>query len=197
MYETLMRPHEVSQIPSLKSVRQVSEELKGMAVRREERRLRQIATSAASRTKRKRQDDSDQLDLVEAQEDTLLKRVKTAEEDGKPLTTSEVGAETRRGDNDNVVGVNTSESTNLTLATDPEAVTDPIQFLAGGEMNPNRWVGPTIAGEPGATGDDNGGNRHLNVSKVFPEVRGHTSYLTFACLVAFPWGATPSAVGTP
>lgn len=194
MYETLMRPHEVSQIPPLKSVRQVGEELKDMAVRREERRLRQIASSAASRTKRKREEAGDQSDLGEAQEDASLKRVKTNEgEDGRTSTTK-AGAEIRTRDDDNDVGIDTNKNTNLNFATDPGAATNQIEYsdsLAEGETKPNQRVGFSNVSEPTAIGSDSGSDRHLNVSKVFPEVRGHTSYLTFACLVPFPSDATP------
>lgn len=193
MYETLMRPHEVNQIPSLKSVHQVGEELKEMAVRREERRLRQIASSSASKAKRKREEAGEELDYSEVQEDASLKRVKTDEaEDGKTFTTS-VGAEIRKSGDDNVVGVNTNESTNFNVATDPEPVIDQIQYsdgLAGGQTSPNRRVGSANVTQPAAVGSDTGSGSHLNVSKVFPEVRGHTSYLTFACLVPFPPDAT-------
>ena len=192
MYETLMRPHEVNQVPSLKSVRQVGEELKDMAVRREERRLRQIASSAASRAKRKREEAGDEPELDEVQEDSSLKRVKTGGEEDKTSTT-EVVAEIRTSDNDNVVGVSTNESINLNFATDPEAAIRPIQYsdgLVGGQMSPNRRVGSANVSEPTSIGSDSGRGGDLNVSKVFPEVRGHTSYLTFACLVPFPSDAT-------
>jgi tRNA (adenine57-N1/adenine58-N1)-methyltransferase len=43
MYETLQRPHDVSQIPALPSVREAAEKLKQSEQRREEKRLRQIA----------------------------------------------------------------------------------------------------------------------------------------------------------
>ena len=193
MYETLMRPHEVSQIPSLKSVRQVGEELKDMAVRREERRLRQIASSAASRAKRKREEDGDELDLGEVQEDASLKRVKTSEGDGGKPSPTKVGAEIRIGDDDNDGGVNTNASTNLNFATGPEAANDPIEYsdgLAGGRTRPNRRVGSADANGSGSVSGDVGSGGRLNVSKVFPEVRGHTSYLTFACLAPFPSDAT-------
>lgn len=194
MYETLMRPHEVSQVPSLKSVRQVGEELKDMAVRREERRLRQIATSAASRAKRKREEAGDESDLGEVQEDASLKRIKTSEGEGGNILTTKVGAEIRKDDDDNDGGVNPSPSTNLILATNPEVATDQIEYsngLAGGLTKPNRRVGSANASGSGFIDGDNTDDRRLNVSKVFPEVRGHTSYLTFACLVPFPSDATP------
>jgi len=193
MYETLMRPHEVTQVPLLKSVRQVGEELKDMAVRREERRLRQIASSAASRAKRKREEAGDELDLGEVQEDASLKRVKTGEEDGGENSTTEVGAEIRIGDDDYDDGVKANASTNLNFATDPEAATNPIEYydrLAGERVRPNRSVGSADIDGPNSIGGDSGSGGQLNVSKVFPEVRGHTSYLTFACFVPFPSDAT-------
>lgn len=189
MYETLMRPHEVTQMPLLKSVRQVGEELKDMAVRREERRLRQIASSAASRAKRKREEAGDELGLGEMLEDASLKRVKTGEGDGGDISTTNVGAEIRIDDDDYDDGVKANASTNLNLATDPEAATDPIEYsdrLAGERVRSNRRVGSADINRPNSIGGDGGSGGQLNVSKVFPEVRGHTSYLTFACLVPFP-----------
>jgi len=191
MYETLMRPHEVSQIPSLKSVRQVGEELKDMAVRREERRLRQVASSAASRAKRKREEAGDEVDLGGVQEDASLKRVKTNEGKDGDTSAAKIGAEIR---DDNDDGVNNNASTNLNFATDPEAATDPIEYsdgLAGGWERPDQRVGSANVNESNSIGGGSGSGQHLNVSKVFPEVRGHTSYLTFACLVPFPSDATP------
>ena len=189
-----MRPHEVTQIPLLKSVRQVGEELKDMAVRREERRLRQIASSAASRAKRKREEAGDELGLGEVQEDASLKRVKTDEGDGGETSATKVGAEIRIDDEDYDDGVKTNASTNLNFATDPEVATDPIEYsdrLAGEGVRPNRRVGSADINGPNSIGGDSGSGGQLNVSKVFPEVRGHTSYLTFACLVPFPSDATP------
>jgi len=193
MYETLMRPHEVTQMPLLKSVRQVGEELKDMAVRREERRLRQIASSAASRAKRKREEAGNELGLGEVQEDASLKRVKTGEGDGGETSTTNVGAEIRIGDDDYGDTVKANASTNLNPATDPEVATDPIEYsdrLAGEGVRPNRRVGSAGINGSNSIGGDSGSGGQLNVSKVFPEVRGHTSYLTFACLVPFPSDAT-------
>jgi len=194
MYETLMRPHEASQVPPLKSVRQVGEELKDMAVRREERRLRQIASSAASRAKRKREEAGDEPDLDEAQEDSSLKRIKTGEGEGDKTSTAKVGAGIRKGDDDHDGSASSNAGTNLNFATDPEAATDPIEYPdgpAGEGARPNRRVGhDSVNGSNSVSGDDGSGG-HLNVSRVFPEVRGHTSYLTFACLVPFHSDATP------
>lgn len=194
MYETLMRPHEVSQIPSLKSVRQAGEELKDMAVRREERRLRQIASSAASRAKRKREEAGNEQDFDEVQEDPSLKRIKTGEGEGDKSSTANVGAGIRKGDDDHDGSANSNAGANLNFATDPEAATDPIEYLdglAGEGARPNRRVGHDSANGSNSVSGDGGGGGNLNVSRIFPEVRGHTSYLTFACLVPFHSDATP------
>ena len=194
MYETLMRPHESSQLPSLKSVRQAGEALKDMAVRREERRLRQIASSAASRAKRKREEVGDEPNLDDVQEDSSLKRIKTGGGEGDRTSSAKVGTGIRKGDDDHDGSANTNAGANLNFATDPEAATDSIEYpdgLAGEGARPNRRVGHDSVNGSNSVSDDGGGGGHLNVSRVFPEVRGHTSYLTFACLVPFHSDATP------
>jgi tRNA (adenine57-N1/adenine58-N1)-methyltransferase len=127
MYETLIRPHETSQV-SLKSVREVGEHLKLMAERRETKRQRQIAVSRAAKRKR------DEKDL--GVEDGS-KRVKTKEEEAAAAAAG-------------------AESSVVASAVD-------------------------LPKEP--SGDPLIRATNLNVSRAFPEVRGHTSYLTFACLV--------------
>jgi tRNA (adenine57-N1/adenine58-N1)-methyltransferase catalytic subunit len=149
MYETLMRPHETSQISPLKSIREVGDHLKLLAQKREDKRQRQIANSrarnqtahakaeasaAALMTKRKRDDGDDDIPA-----DDGLKRVKTDEED--------VGE-----------------------VDDGLFVPDEAPATQGDSFHS---LPPQTSSNPGA----------LNVSKVFPDVRGHTSYLTFACLV--------------
>jgi tRNA (adenine57-N1/adenine58-N1)-methyltransferase len=54
------------------------------------------------------------------------------------------------------------------------ALADPVNFV----QPENR---SSLSPRPTTTSVHNRGT--LNVSNVFPEVRGHTSYLTFACLV--------------
>ncbi|KAK0202069.1 tRNA methyltransferase complex subunit Cpd1 [Desarmillaria ectypa] len=116
MYETLLRPHDVSQIPALPSIHDAAEKLKRAELRREEKRLKQIAQG--QRTKRKREDDSADPDELE------VKRAKTDD------VTEEISVRT-----------------------------DEI---------PQDLAAP---------------NNKFSVSKVMSEVRGHTSYLTFACLL--------------
>jgi len=142
MYETLIRPHEVNQIPTLLPIGEVSEKLKNAEQKREEKRLRQIANARSNpRGKRKRGDAADG-EIFEAIEDTGNKRVKTDDED-------EVGSR-----------IETSQSV--------EMVSLPDTFSPSGEPQPT---------------DPYTSSTKMNIFKAMPEVRGHTSYLTFACLV--------------
>jgi hypothetical protein len=142
MYETLIRPHEVNQVPTLLPIGEVSEKLKKAEQKREEKRLRQIANARSNpRGKRKRGDAADG-EIIEAVEDTGNKRVKTDDED-------EVGSR-----------IETSQSV--------EMVSLPDTFSPSGEPQPT---------------DPYTSSTKMNIFKAMPEVRGHTSYLTFACLV--------------
>jgi len=142
MYETLIRPHEVNQVPTLLPIGEVSEKLKKAEQKREEKRLRQIANARSNpRGKRKRGDAADG-EIIEAVEDTGNKRVKTDDED-------EVGSR-----------IETSQSV--------EMVSLPDTFSPSGELQPT---------------DPYTSSTKMNIFKAMPEVRGHTSYLTFACLV--------------
>jgi len=140
MYETLIRPHETSQV-SLKSVREVGEHLKLMAEKREAKRQRQIAVSRAAKRKR------DEKDLGV---DDVSKRVKT-EEDEAPAASGEIAV-----------------AASVVKLEEDHSVDTPGPFRA----------------------------TNLNVSRAFPEVRGHTSYLTFACLVPEALYSSPEEAGT-
>jgi tRNA (adenine57-N1/adenine58-N1)-methyltransferase catalytic subunit len=136
MYETLLRPQDVNQISPLPHVAEIGEKLKQSELRREEKRLKQIA---GARMKRKREEYSDEQALDA--NDTTLKRAKT-EEDG------------------------TAENDELGVSIVPEPLQEPMPSPAGTSAPP---PAPPIT--------------KINVSKTIVEVRGHTSYLTFACLL--------------
>jgi len=143
MYETLIRPHEVSQVPSLPAIGEICEKLKKAEHKREEKRLRQIANSRSNPSgKRKRGDGADE-EIIQVAEDTWNKRVKTYDEDD---TGSQIDVETSEANCDHPQSVQIGRS----------------------EVQPTDAYTSTTK---------------INVSKVMPEVRGHTSYLTFACLV--------------
>lgn len=166
MYETLLRPHEVAQLPAPTPIYTIRNKLQLAEVQKEKRRLKQIAASRAKRdltadmsdggtmtqsgSKRKRGSPNDE-DVEENGDSapTAVKRVKTQEVAvGEPETLH------------NIAG---SISSNV----DPK----------GNEKVPTESPSPLIVTQP------------------IKEVRGHTSYLTFACLLPsiFP---TPT-VGRP
>jgi len=134
MYETLIRPQDISVIPKLQSVAAVGERLKQAEKKREEKRQKQIA-EASSRKRKRGEVDSE----PSASNGPEGKRAKT-ESTGKPDRDSATVAEAR-------------------------------------QETADRQAEPFDA-DTGPTEDET-----VVVSKTFPEVRGHTSYLTFACLL--------------
>ncbi|KAH9025398.1 tRNA methyltransferase complex subunit Cpd1 [Lactarius pseudohatsudake] len=81
MYETLLRPHEVTQAPPLPRIDTVSEKLKRLERVREDKRLRQIAASRAHHAEKRKREDS--LARAEPASELESKRPKTvAGDDG-------------------------------------------------------------------------------------------------------------------
>lgn len=136
MYETLLRPHDVKQIPALQPISHISENLKKAEKRREDKRLKQITfgrnrTADDHRPKRKREGGEAEEENVAADLILDAKRAKTEPEEQR---------------------MEIDEST--ATSTPPDPTRDSSEFTAA-----------------------------KIVSKANPEVRGHTSYLTFARLV--------------
>lgn len=157
MYETLLRPHEVSQVPTLQPISTISQKLKQSEKRREEKRIRQIA-AARSRTaeKRKREEvengngeggDGQGEGGPEAEVDSDEKDTKRVKTDNEPVAADVVANSSMQDDTD----VKMDSPTPIQIPiVEVEDTTEPTtQFLA----------------------------------KVMSEVRGHTSYLTFAVLL--------------
>lgn len=127
MFETLLRPQEVHQLPPPPSIDEARERLKQLEHKRELKRHRQMtqAKEQAASTKRKREGEEELHELGADAESSHSKRAKTeSTEEEKAMT-----------------------------------------------------VGATTSTEQAPTLD------RINLSKTMQEVRGHTSYLTFACLL--------------
>src|ERR1700761_7093246 len=58
MYETLLRPHEVTQAPPLPRIDAIADKLKRFERIREDKRLRQIAASRAHQAEKRKREDS-------------------------------------------------------------------------------------------------------------------------------------------
>ncbi|KAJ7845370.1 tRNA methyltransferase complex GCD14 subunit [Mycena olivaceomarginata] len=145
MYETLVRPHDVNQVPPLQSITEVADKLKKAEGVREIKRLRQIAAGQRSHEnphgeKRKWSQEvgyQGELPVAEAEDSGSGKRLKTDDEmnDGTP-----------------------SQNADVSRSLDEPAT---------------QTVHASILAPPAK----------ISVSKAIPEVRGHTSYLTFATLL--------------
>ncbi|TFK52136.1 tRNA methyltransferase complex GCD14 subunit [Heliocybe sulcata] len=146
MYETLIRPQDVTAIPKPQSVASVGERLKQAEKKREEKRQRQIAD--ANNKKRKRGDADSGPPASEGGE-------------GKRVRTESTGAQDR----------------------------DSVIVAEAAQESTDRAVQPGDA-------DVDTAEETVVVSKTFPEVRGHTSYLTFACLLPASLIARATAVPT-
>ena len=168
MYETLIRTHDVSHVPALTPIGEISEKLTQAERKREEKRLKQIATNKRKREGEDLQEQERGHDAEEVDEPSGSKRVKTDEEDtsitdvcAPPDTEPRLMDIEPRGD--------------ASTSMDTEADTGIAAFPTASTSTP-----PALMSGPSHTPA-----KKISVSKVFSEVRGHTSYLTFACLQPF------------
>jgi len=181
MYETLLRPIEVFQIPPLPNIAVVSEKIKISEQKREEKRLRQIAannkaagaggSSATATTsvnaKRKREDaaedldDEDDADEMSAVEGLIASKKKLRTDIGDD------GDDDEEEDGMEEDALPLPEGSGKIEGSDPS----PQPATTTSHQAPSSLTHPSAK---------------INVSKALPEVRGHTSYLTFACLIPIP-----------
>ena len=165
MYETLLRPHEVSQVPHLQPIGAIAEKLKQSERKREEKRLRQIANAVSrSSEKRKREGDSDEQGFLE---ETEHKRAKTEDsESGAGPTGISTVVATQNHELLPSAPSSSIEPTFVPATIDPQSITTAKSIIKSSPATME-----TVPRSPQV------------VSKVMPEVRGHTSYLTFARLL--------------
>ncbi|EIW59167.1 tRNA methyltransferase complex GCD14 subunit [Trametes versicolor FP-101664 SS1] len=158
MYETLLRPHMVEAPPPLEKVGSVSARLQVADARREEKRLRQIANARLGIERRaaKRKADED------------------ADEEGQEGKRARTGGEATEAGGDELV-------------SPEDQARDEAEALAEMHAAP----APPAASTPAAQAVHDAASlevetaepRKITLSKAFPDVRGHTSYLTFAVLL--------------
>ncbi|TDL22160.1 GCD14-domain-containing protein [Rickenella mellea] len=184
MYETLLRPHEVHQIPKLQAVGEISDKLKRAEIQREEKRLKQIASAkkrseALGKGKRKRDGLEDETPTKgdPTMDDAEASKRLRVESDGvdEPMIISE--------DVCDDLTMPEPATTNISSHT-----TEPAIVLTEAKL---REQSEPLHGANSA---------RVTMSKVMYEVRGHTSYLTFALLLpsTFPGSEPPSdCVPTP
>jgi len=160
MYETLLRPLEVTQAPPLPRIDSVAEKLKRLERIREDKRLRQIAASRAHHAeKRKREDSLAPADLADPTSELEFKRPKTEAmiEDSGDVDMNV--AEDPENEDENQDGDGPPARTEV----EAEVVRTPSMPASTSALAP---VAATQV-----------------FSRHSKEVRGHTSFLTFACLL--------------
>ena len=172
MYETLLRPHEVYNYPPLQDITSIGEKLKTAEARREELRLKQIAANRAS---------------ASAAGSTFHSSSSSG-----PTTIRGTAAQKRKREEEEVNGAEEEAVDKMVVVADEQ---DLHPEEEGGEVEPKRVrlddeedvvlddSVPTPIARPTTTSTN--AIVRMGVSKASPEVRGHTSYLTFACLIPF------------
>ena len=165
MYETLLRPHEVAQLPAPIPIQAVRDKLQVAEVQKEERRLKQIAASRAKKDMGMSQGPSTATESGGKRKHGAVNNdaIEEADDGGpspaKKAKTQEVKVEENKHD----------------LASPfPSSVGLERKGLESSPASPSPFL----------------------VTQPIKEVRGHTSYLMFACLVPsiFP---TPKAAHPP
>jgi tRNA (adenine57-N1/adenine58-N1)-methyltransferase len=143
MYETLLRPHDVHQVPKLISIDDVMQQVKLHELKKEQRRLQQVAASEQKRNNRKRKREEEEVD---------------------PDPDLGTGDQKRRRD---ATADAPHPSTLLSEGT-PEVATSLHPAASNAHSKESKLNTPSTA---------------TPMSKPAAEVRGHTSYLTFASLL--------------
>ncbi|KAF9262940.1 tRNA methyltransferase complex GCD14 subunit [Marasmius fiardii PR-910] len=159
MYETLIRPFEVSSSPPLTSIVDVGEKIKQSEARREEKRLKQIAQGHRGEMEAKRLRTTEDVEENSDPSSTLRQRL--GEEGAGVMVVAEPNQE--------------QEDVEMTFSYS-EANVSGSTPKSEKEMNKKPQLQQrrkNLVGGPGA----------VTLSRVMPQVRGHTSYLTFACLL--------------
>lgn len=192
MYETLLRPHEVYQVPALQSVGEISEKLKKAEARREDKRLKQIASAEGRRTgKRKRQEKAvkEENGAITSTEESAHSRVEADGDhaDTKKARTEDVmDAGSSAASHGRVLKEEPGADWEISATMAPSVVTKDEEGDEDAPMlvDPSDSKAPLasliVVPEPPASPPP---APKVIISKVAHEVRGHTSYLTFATLL--------------
>ncbi|KAH9847906.1 tRNA methyltransferase complex GCD14 subunit-domain-containing protein [Lenzites betulinus] len=158
MYETLLRPHQVDAAPALEPIGAVGARLQRAEARREEKRLRQIAGARLGLQHR------------------AAKR-KAGDEDG-------IGGAAATEEGAGGEGVEGKRARTEEGVSPEDQARDEREAVAEGVLPPTPAPAVEKAAEAAELeAEEETEPRKITLSKTFPDVRGHTSYLTFAVLL--------------
>lgn len=199
MYETLLRPHEVHTVPSLRPIQDVSDKLKKSEKRREEKRLAQVAASLSRKEHGGKKRKRDVQGTEGTPEDTEM-----LEETGLPSSnaldpsgTEEARSDAKKPRTEGEIQDHRTTPSGTGDANTPiiDSAAPPLECIAREadnqvgspeEQNKNLHYEreePLVIPEPPPSIAASTEPETMVVSKVVQEVRGHTSYLTFAVLL--------------
>lgn len=162
MYETLLRPHEVHTTPRLPTVGEASARLKDAMARREAKRLQQVAAAQLKRVQKRKRDSGGDADDQGDQDADVAGNA--GAEAAKKLRVDEKGEMSNRL-LPAVEGTEGAGKIEERMDLD-EGPAQPEAVIAQTTPSPSQPQPPS----------------QTIISKVTHEVRGHTSYLTFATL---------------
>ena len=181
MHETLLRPQEVSATPALPSIQTAVAALKNAEIVAEERRLKQKATTRVHKESAKSR-----------------KRKREGPDASTSLNEGDVDLETEKNDSAVALGANGSNDSVVPIPGSPvkkrRSELGPIPTPSNGyQVVPNMTENPTPDPEAGPPPHHPPPKFEPSPSPVpgsasakpFAEVRGHTSYLTFAVLLPY------------
>jgi tRNA (adenine57-N1/adenine58-N1)-methyltransferase len=180
MHEALLRPHDVSTTPPAPSIATAAARLLAQEVRREEKRLVQIATARARHVPAKRKAEDTEAD--EGAPDGKKVRVEAIQAEAETTSTGTDAASIA----DTLAGSTDGADKVLALAGSSSTASASQDRSAAPPTPLPRRGGKVIAEETKTV-----------LSRPFSDVRGHTSYLTFACLVPHSTVSTPALATIP
>lgn len=191
MYETLLRPHEVHTVPALQPIDAVADKLKRAEAWREAKRLKQVAASSALREKKRKRANDDENSNSTRDKDDAPTDPDSSHQASKRTRTN---GEEQVGEPKHAIGERGLEGESLAPAVNETRVDlavggdgtslihstkDAIMYDASCEQGSDSSPAQIVIREPLSPPPVS----QRVVSKVMQEVRGHTSYLTFAVLL--------------
>ncbi|KAJ3509121.1 hypothetical protein NMY22_g16403 [Coprinellus aureogranulatus] len=198
MYETLLRPHDVSTTTPLPSISTATERLKAAEVKREEKRVRQIMgnrerearerAAAASKAKEGKGEEGAEKGKEGKEQ---AKEGKEAKENGENAAMADdAHLEHKRPRTSDPSTSSAMDTDPLPLVSTSQITLFPPSSSSSSSPPPSSSIpippsnSTSTANAPSASAVQ---QQKISVSKALPEVRGHTSYLTFATLVPYAY----------
>lgn len=176
MFETLLRPIDVTSTPKPPSIEDATQRLKAAEVKREDKRRRQIQQNREK----------------EARDKASKERKETGEQGEGPVSTAEKRKQEEEGDEADAEWVDVKRVKTSDVSEDGGMQVDDsmptIPVISTSQITfPLLPSSSTSTSTPAPGWSSSAQNQKVSVSKALPEVRGHTSYLTFATLVPYAY----------